>query len=171
MIREIEENWNDSEPREIRDRATAISVIEDKRATNDYDVFLCHNSDEKPAVKALGEKLMERELLPWLDAWELRPGFPWQRALEEQIENIKAAAVFVGPSGLGPWQEMEIEALLREFVRRKCPVIPVLLPNCPTPPDLPVFLRGMTWVDFRKIEEKPLERLIWGITGEHGLKR
>jgi len=155
-----------------RDRAAAVSVIDGKRETNDYDVFLCHNSDDKPAVEKIGELLIEQGILPWLDKWELRPGFPWQRVLEEQIENIKSAVVFVGPSSIGPWQQMEIEGFLREFVEREtpCPVIPVILPNCEKPPKLPVLLRGMTWVDFRKIEDDPMKQLIWGITGKRSLR-
>ena len=43
-----------------RDRAVALSVIEGKRATNDYDVFLCHNSRDKKTVKRIGERLKER---------------------------------------------------------------------------------------------------------------
>ena len=96
----------------------------------------------------------------------MRPGLPWQRVLEEQIENIKCAAVFVGKKGIGPWQQAELDAFLREFASRKCPVIPVLLSNAPKKPRLPVFLKGMTWVDFRKTEPDPFGQLIWGITGE-----
>jgi hypothetical protein len=74
--------------------------------------------------------------------------------------------VFVGHQGIGPWQELEIEAFLREFVRRGCPVIPVLLPNAVEKPILPVFLKGMTWVDFRVSEPDPILQLIWGIKGK-----
>ena len=151
---------------EQRDREAAKSTIQGKEATMDFDVFLCHNSIDKPAVKKIAEQLKEQGLLPWLDVWELRPGLPWQRALEEQIEHIKTAAVFVGKEGIGPWQLMELEAFLREFVSRGCPVIPVLLDYTPKEPQLPVFLRGMTWVDFRKPDSEPLENLIWGITGK-----
>jgi hypothetical protein len=49
-------------------------------------------------------------------------------------------------------------------VDRQCPVIPVLLPECPTVPNFPPFLAGMTWVDLREAEPNPLERLVWGIT-------
>ncbi len=132
----------------------------------EFDVFLCHNSKDKPAVKEIAELLKSRGLRPWLDEWELRPGLPWQRALEEQIETIGSAAVFVGGSGQGPWQRLESEAFLREFVDRDCPVIPVILPTCRKRPKLPVFLRGMMWVDFRRDEPDPLEQLIWGITGD-----
>lgn len=130
-----------------------------------FDVFICHNSQDKPEVREIALKLEEMGLVPWLDVWELQPGLPWQRELERQIHSIKAAAVFVGESGIGPWQEKEIEAYLRRFVNQRCPVIPVLLTNAPKQPKLPLFLKGMTWVDFRRSRPEPLERLIWGITG------
>jgi hypothetical protein len=66
---------------------------------------------------------------------------------------------------VGPWQEQELYGFLREFASRQSPVIPVLLQDSPKKPQLPVFLRGMTWVDFRVTDPDPLSRLIWGITG------
>jgi hypothetical protein len=60
-----------------------------------------------------------------------------------------------------------IEALLRKFVKRGCPVIPVLLDDAPYEPSLPRFLEAMVWVNFRENEPDPLKRLIWGITGVH----
>lgn len=149
-----------------RDQEASMTSLQGKMKVGDYDVFLCHNSDDKQAVKQIGEQLKKQGILPWLDEWELRPGLPWQRSLEQQIEKIKSAAVFVGKDGIGPWQQMEIEAFLREFVNRGCPVIPVLLADAPHQPSLPPFLRGMTWVDFRKQEPEPMSRLIWGITGK-----
>ena len=131
-----------------------------------FDVFLCHNSQDKPVIRQIGNELATRGLRPWLDEVELRPGLPWQDALEQQIGEINAAAVFVGKNGIGPWQDAELKAFIREFVSRKCPVIPVLLKNAPKKPVLPVFLRGMTWVDFRKTEPDPMRQLIWGITGK-----
>jgi formylglycine-generating enzyme required for sulfatase activity len=134
--------------------------------TEQFDVFLCHNSEDKLQVKEIGEKLKEYSLKPWLDIWELRPGHSWQDTLEEKIEEIHAAAVFVGKNGLGPWQKQELKAYLREFVNRNCPVIPVLLSDTPEKPQLPVFLRGLTWVDFRTSDPDPMNQLIWGITGK-----
>ncbi len=131
-----------------------------------FDVFLCHNIADKPAVKEIGLKLVDQGIVPWLDEWELRPGVPWQRLLEEQIARIKSAAVFVGREGIGPWQRQELDGFLREFAKRNCPVIPVLLPGAPVQPTLPLFLMEMTWVDFRVSQPDPLARLIWGITGK-----
>lgn len=107
-----------------RDRAAAMAVIEGKRATNDYDVFLCHNSKDKPAVINVGQQLLEHGLLPWLDQWELRPGEQWQAVLQRCMTQIKTVAVFIGPKGTGPWQDLELNAFIRRFVKRKCRVIP-----------------------------------------------
>jgi len=130
-----------------------------------FDVFLCHNTHSKPAVKRIGRQLKRRGIMPWLDEWELRPGVRWQHTLADQIVGIRSAAVFIGDDGMGPWQNLELEAFLCEFVRRNCPVIPVILPAVHKVPELPVFLRGNTWVDFRKRTPKPVEQLVWGVTG------
>jgi hypothetical protein len=135
--------------------------------TVDFDTFLCHNSEDKLAVKKIDRQLIKNDLNPWLDEREIQPGVIWQRVLEEQILRIQSACVFIGESGVGPWQQLEVEAFLREFVKRRCPVIPVILPSAHiVQPELPVFLRGMMWVDFRKTLPNPIQQLIWGITGK-----
>jgi TIR domain len=133
----------------------------------EFDVFLSHNRLDKPAVRAICKSLRERGLRPWLDEEELIPGQPWQDALEEVIGSIRSAAVLVGRDGIGPWEGPEMRAMLREFVRRRLPVIPVLLPGAGVEPRLPVFLQDFTWVDMRSgIGGDPLDRLVWGITGK-----
>jgi hypothetical protein len=78
-----------------------------------FDVFLCHNSEDKPAVRKIARTLAKKEIKPWLDEKEIRPGTSWQ------------------------------------FVKRKCPVIPVVLPSAKTTPKLPWTLANRHWVDFR----------------------
>jgi hypothetical protein len=147
---------------------TAAAVLKSKIEAGIFDVFLCHNNRDKAKIKEIAEELKLQGVLPWLDEWELRPGLPWQRTLEQQIDSVKSAAVFVGAEGLGPWQHQELDAFLRKFVQRERPVIPVLLPEAPRAPDLPLFLEEMTWVDFRVSDPDPMERLLWGITGRRG---
>jgi len=147
------------------DPLAAAALVKQKAAVQDFDVFLCYNSQNRAEVKQIGEQLKLYGILPWFDQWNLRPGWPWQRALEEQIDKIKSAAVFVGNDGIGPWQKMEIEGFLQEFIDRRCPVIPVVLSSAPQKPALPRFLRGMTWVDFRTQDPEPMKQLLFGITG------
>lgn len=132
-----------------------------------FDVFLCHNSADKPTVLQLAEELVARGLRVWLDVKELIPGRPWQEALEAILQTAKSAAVLVAKDGVGPWQDREVRACLDEFVRRELPVIPVLLPEAPQKPEFPLFLRAFTWVDLREgITREGIDQLVWGITGQ-----
>ncbi|MEO1259876.1 MAG: TIR domain-containing protein [Bacteroidota bacterium] len=140
-------------------------ILQQKIKRSSFDVFLCHNSQNKKTIKRIGNQLKEFGLLPWLDEWEIVPGRPWQEALENQIKNIKSVAVFIGPEGIGPWQHSEMNAFLRKFHQQRTPIIPVILPTCQNTPELPVFLEGFHWVDFRKESPNPYHQLLWGITG------
>jgi GTPase SAR1 family protein len=148
-----------------RESDAASAVLRGKEEVAEFDVFLCHDWRDKPAVRRLAQDLRERGIRPWLDEQELRPGMPWQRELEDQIQSIPAVIVAVG-SQVGPWQDQELGGFLRQFVRRRCRVIPVLLPGADAP-DLPAFLDGMTWVELEKTSPDPLDQLVWGITGRH----
>ncbi len=133
------------------------------------DVFLSYNSEDRPAVEAIAEKLKSKDLCPWLDERDLRPGLSWQRELEEQIKKSRSAAVFVGASGIAPWHREEMEALLQWFVKKGLPVIPVILSSIAKgqEPELPLFLQNRKWVDFHQKEPDPLKKnLIWGIKGK-----
>lgn len=151
-------------PRPAAESAFA-EALRSKREAGRFDVFLCHNSADKPAVKRLGEGLKARGLLPWLDEWELPPGQAWQELLERQIQRIGSAAVCIGPAGISPWHQQEMRGFISEFVDRRVPVIPVLLPGAPAKPELPLFLRQFTWVDFRRDDPDPFDQIVWGITG------
>ncbi len=131
-----------------------------------FDVFLSHNSRDKPMVRELAEALRGRGLRVWFDEWELVPGRPWQEAIEEVIETVGSAAVLVGKDGLGPWEIPEMRACLSECTKRGLPVIPVLLPGAPKRPRLPLFLKRFTWVDLRGgLTASGLDLMEWGITG------
>jgi TIR domain len=134
--------------------------------TDTFDTFLSHNSKDKPTVRDLGLALKQRGLRVWLDEWELIPGRIWMDELEKIILSTRSALVLVGPSGLGPWEEPEMRACIAEFVKRRIPVIPVLLPGTTTKPVLPIFLNQFTWVDLRYgLDQFGLDQLQWGITG------
>jgi GTPase SAR1 family protein len=149
-----------------RDQNAAALRLKGKIETDDFDVFMCHNSQDKQQVIAVGERLRERGILPWLDTWEIRPGTRWQPELRKRIKSIRSAAVFVGAKGPGPWQELEVEALLAEIAKRKRPIIPVILDGRQGSPRFPSFLDLWHVVDMRKPDPDPFEQLVWGITGE-----
>jgi hypothetical protein len=135
-----------------------------------YDVFLSHNSKDKPAVEKIARILRDDYgLKVWLDKWNLTPGKPWQEELEEGLENSETIAVFLGEAGFGKWENEEMRVAVNSRVndpsRR---VIPVLLPGAPESPKLSAFLSRYTWVDLRTgfDTKESLFRLYCGITGK-----
>ncbi|MFI7598308.1 TIR domain-containing protein [Actinoplanes sp. NPDC049681] len=148
-----------------RDSDIAQTVLRGKIETSDFDVFLCYNTRDRESVVALAERLKERGILPWLDVWEIPPGVRWQKVLRKGLKSARSAAVFVGPGGPGPWQDLEVETLLQHYARQHRPIIPVVLPGRRGTPRMPGFLDLWQVIDMREPETDPFERLIWGITG------
>lgn len=143
------------------------------QASASPDVFLSHNSEDKPDVETLARRLEdEAKLKAWLDKWNLVPGEPWQEALEQALDQSRTCAVFIGPSAMGPWHNEEMRSALDQRVRQRgFRVIPVLLPgaNMPERGELPRFLSRLTWVDFRGgdglNDKEQFHRLVCGIKG------
>lgn len=135
-----------------------------------FDVVLCHNSKDKPEVEKIRIELLQRGIDSWLDKYDFEPFRPWQNQLEEIIGQIKAVAIFIGSSGVGPWAHIEMNLSFAEFVKRNLRMGLVILPSCKyTLTELeeqtPRLLRSFHWVDFRQHDPEPLGQLIWGITG------
>lgn len=138
-------------------------------AADEFHVFLSHNSKDKNGVRKLKCLLEERGIKCWFDEDELQPGVPWPKLLEEGIRQSRSVLVAVADSGLGPWEEEEMNAALVLAVHGKRPVIPVLLPESNSTPQLPIFLSNRTWVDLSAgYTPEGLYKVIWGITGIKG---
>ena len=132
-----------------------------------FDVFLSHNSKDKPAVRQLKELLKAYNLRAWLDADELIPGENWQPGLVKGIMNSKTVAVCIGSAGVGPWEDEEMQSALTLAVRKKRRVIPVVLPGAPKKPKISLFLASRTWVDLRAgFAREGIASLVWGITSD-----
>ena len=135
--------------------------------TEQFDVFLAHNSVDKPMVREIGARLRERGLNPWLDEEQIAPGELFQEAIQKAIPNIKSAAIIIGVSGLGKWQVIELHTLISQFIEQDIKVIPVLLPGVSTLPEKLLFLRQFNWVSFKEItDENAFNQLIRGIAGK-----
>lgn len=135
-----------------------------------FDVFLSHNSKDKPLVEQIAYRLEEMGIKVWLDKWNLIPGDAWQEDLEEALDESQTIAVFVGPHNISPWENEEMRSAIEERVRdKKRRVIPVLLPGAPDNKalKLPRFLKRLTWVDLRTgiNDEDGFHRLASGIKG------
>jgi hypothetical protein len=134
------------------------------------DVFLSYSRADAAAVHRVQARLAEAGLQTFLDREQLPAGQPWLPRLERGIARAGAAAIFLGPTGLGTWQQREVQlALDRQAEEERqglsFPVIPVLLSRDIDPPG--GFLRLQTWVDLRESLDDPaqLQLLLAGIRG------
>ena len=116
---------------------------------NQFDVFMSYNGDDRPLVTELVSLLEEKGVSVWFDQDDLTAGVAWIPELENSIKKSAVFVAVLGESGIGPWQQPEIEAALMESVERQVPVVPLLLPGGPQDAKLPSFLSRFTWVDFR----------------------
>jgi hypothetical protein len=134
-----------------------------------HDVFLAHNSADKPIEEKINSKLKERGLSPWLDKERIPPGRWFQDVIQDTIGKISSAAIIIGTKGLGRWQVVELRSFISQCVERNIPVIPVLLPGVERLPRELVFLNEFNWVKFKSSadEDDALDNLVWGITGKH----
>ncbi|HEY0074321.1 MAG TPA: COR domain-containing protein [Abditibacteriaceae bacterium] len=171
-LQRLEEFKTESFLPEGADKQYRVRDLLDGVDKDSFDVFLSHNSNDKPAVRELGEQLKAQGMSVWLDEWELQPGIPWQQELEEGIRACRSVAVLVGSDGIGPWENEEMRAALSLAVEDKRPVIPVLLPGAPRKPSLPLFLTSRTYVDLREgFTEAGLSKIVWGITGDKSRRK
>jgi tetratricopeptide (TPR) repeat protein len=129
-----------------------------------YDVLLSYNRADQVEALQLADRLTARGLRPWIDVRDGVAGRLWQDELAAILESVPAAAVLIGPNGLGRWAEMEIRVLIDRSLNRRIGVLPVFLPSVKVKPRLPAFLSQYGWVDFGT-EEVPvaLDRLVVGI--------
>ena len=146
-----------------REIAAASAVVKGKEEVAEYDVFLSYHWRDKDTVRLIAQQLRNRGLRPWMDERQLRPGSTWVPDLEDIIQRVPAAALIIGAER-GPWQNKEIYAFIQQSVDRGCAIVPVLLPDANTA-NLPVFLRGLTWVNHAQPEPDPIDQLVYGITG------
>ena len=65
-----------------------------------YDVFLSHNRQDKPRVRALAERLRDAGLRVWLDDWVIKPGMisTWPSSAAWRRRGCSCSA-----SRLPPW--------------------------------------------------------------------
>jgi hypothetical protein len=132
-----------------------------------YDVFLAHNSIDKPFVEAVKSQLEKRGIRPWYDKDNIPPGRHFQDVTQSAIRRVSSTAIFFGKQGLGRWQVVELRSIISQCVDRDIPVIPVLLPGVKKLPPKLVFLNEFSWVKFSGSadEKEAIDNLVWGITG------
>jgi hypothetical protein len=135
------------------------SLNQPNQSNSRRDLFLSYNSRDRAAVIRVRQLLDERNISTFFDRDQLSAGSRWVSLLENEVGDSRAVAIFIGPHGLGDWQEMEMQfALVRQIDEKKTghpfPVIPLILPGARPEKELG-FLKLYTWVDLRARLDDP----------------
>jgi len=111
-------------------------------------VFLCHSSSDKPAARALYQRLRADGFVPWLDEEDLLPGQDWNLEIRKAVRAAAAVIVCLSPASTTKEGYVQKEIAYALDVADEKPegtifVIPGRLEPC----DVPDRLRRWQWVD------------------------
>ena len=157
-----EKNWVD-----VREFAAALEFARDllkakqRRSINGrpLKVFLCHGSEDKPAMRELRNNLLTAGVEPWLDEEELLPGHDWRLEIQRALRRTDIALVCLSNKTVSKtgFVQREVKEALDAAAERpegQIFIIPARLDHC----QLPDSLRKWQWVDL--YEQDGFDKLI-----------
>ncbi|XGB41348.1 MAG: GUN4 domain-containing protein [Nodosilinea sp. LVE1205-7] len=128
-----------------------------------FDVFLAHNSRDKPQVRVIANELKRRGLNPWLDEEQILAGDSIPSKVRQGLIQSRTAVFLIGSFGLGKFQEIwELDTLIMLCYQRDLRIIPILLPGVTVLPEQLVFFLGRKYLQFHQSvdETEPLNELV-----------
>jgi hypothetical protein len=113
-------------------------------------IFLSHNHADKAFARRLASDLRAAGHIVWIDEAEINIGDSLVEKIREGIDEVDyVGAILSGASVQSEWVKRELDiASNREIEERIVVVLPLLLEEV----DLPGFLKGKLYGDFRKEE-------------------
>lgn len=111
-------------------------------------IFISYSHKNKKFVDKLAAHLVKHKARVWIDRWELNVGDSIIDRIQDAIQASDALIVVVSKASMASqWCKKELSSgFLKELEEKRVVVLPVLIEDC----DMPVFLRGKMYADFRK---------------------
>jgi hypothetical protein len=117
-------------------------------APTPLQIFLCHSSADKPAVRTLHHRLLSSHFSPWLDEQSIPPGADWDREIRLAVQSSAIFLVCLSRSSITKegYLQKEIRLALDHALTKPdgaVYIIPVRLEQC----EIPESLSKYQWVD------------------------
>jgi hypothetical protein len=101
-------------------------------------IFLCHSSEDKPAVRELYQRLRTDGFEPWLDEEDLLPGQDWHAETLGAVRNSDVVIVCLSQDAIGKAGHVQKEIKVALDVADEQPegaifVIPLKIEECRVP--------------------------------------
>jgi len=129
------------------------------------NVFLCHASGDKPAIRLLYKHLRSEGIDVWLDEEKLLPGEEWEMEITEAVRRSDAVIVCLSNKSITKEGFVQKEISFALDIAHEKPegtifIIPAKLEEC----DVPSRLSRWQWVnlfyDGKNFDRKSLEKLM-----------
>lgn len=122
-------------------------------------VFLCHSSEDKPAVRELYDRLVSLGIDVWLDERKILPGQRWDREIRHAIKEAHVVIVCLSHRSIvrKGYMQSELRNVLeigQQYPEDTVFIIPARLDDCVVPEDL----SHLQWVNI--YDNHGYERLI-----------
>ena len=126
-------------------------------------VFLCHASQDKPAVRKMYTYLKQHGVQPWLDREDLLPGQDWEVEIPKAIFTSDVILVCLSKNSVNKegYIQKEIAFALDKALEKPQGtifIIPVKLEEC----DVPDRQKRYQWVDYYRPDGR--KRLLMGLS-------
>ena len=126
-------------------------------------VFLCHASQDKPAVWRLHRYLKQHGVQPWLDQEDLLPGQDWRVEIPKAIDSSDVIVVCLSKNSVNKegYVQAEITFALDKALEKPegtIFIVPIKLEGC----DIPNRLGRYQWVDLSRADGR--KRLLLGLS-------
>src|ERR1700730_6727033 len=111
-------------------------------------IFISYSHDDADFVETLARQLVRHKLYIWLDKWELNVGDSLIQKIQGALHHTPGLIVALSKASVhSEWCKKALEGgLIRELEEKRVVVFPVVKDDC----ELPLFLRGKLFADFRK---------------------
>lgn len=92
----------------------------------EWDIFLCHASEDKAYVRLIYDSLTEFGLSVWFDETEIQPGEIFRKEIEFGIANSKYAVAVISENSLNKeWPRMELNQLFVKARQEHLKIFPI----------------------------------------------
>jgi hypothetical protein len=104
----------------------SAGVEELPKENYEYDVFICHASEDKEQVARPLAELLSKNLRVWYDEFELRLGDSLRQKIDDGLANSKYGVVILSPSFFGKnWPQKELDGLVSREDGKQKVILPV----------------------------------------------
>jgi len=124
-------------------------------------VFISYSHKNKDFVDKLAANLVKHKTNVWVDSWELNVGDSIIDKVQDAIQESSALIIVISKSSMeSEWCKKELSSgFLRELEEKRVVVLPLLLEDC----EMPIFLRGKMYADFRTNFDEGLSKTLEAI--------